>query len=65
MDFYIYERWKICAVDLRIVSEQLTATPYFHCFVLVYSNVNIFVVSQDTEFLCAVTSLCDKERPYL
>jgi hypothetical protein len=26
MDLYIYKRWKICAGDLRIVREQLTAT---------------------------------------
>jgi hypothetical protein len=30
---------------------------------MVTSAVNIFVVSQDAEFLSAVTSLCDKEYP--
>jgi hypothetical protein len=41
---------------------------YFHWFnssKLFYLTVNLFVVSQDAEFLCAVTSLCDKEHPYL
>jgi hypothetical protein len=41
---------------------------YFHWFnssKLFYLTVNIFVVSQDAEFLCAVTSLCDKEHSYL
>jgi hypothetical protein len=41
---------------------------YFHWFnssKLFYLTVNIFVVSQDAEFLCAVTSLCFKEHPYL
>jgi hypothetical protein len=71
MDLYIYKRWKICAGDLRIVREQLTATLisiglcWFNSSKLFYLTVNIFIVSQDAEFLCAVTSLCDKEHSYL
>jgi hypothetical protein len=38
MDLYIYKRWKIFAANLRIVKQQLTAKPYSHCFVLVYSS---------------------------
>jgi hypothetical protein len=25
MDLYIYKKWKICPLDLRIVKQQLTA----------------------------------------
>jgi hypothetical protein len=71
MDLYIYKRWKICAGDLHIVREQLTATLisiglcWFNSSKLFYLTVNTFVVSQDPEFFCAVTLLYDKEHPYL
>jgi hypothetical protein len=45
--------------------DRYTYFYWFNSLKLFYLTVNIFVVSQDAEFLCVVTSMCDKEHPYL
>jgi hypothetical protein len=42
MDLYIYKRWKICAVDLRIVSELTTTTFKKELF----NKIPVFFVSR-------------------